>query len=224
MKNKLRNIQLKIMGIVAIVIGPLVLGVSTLIYNKPFPMSISETGTIANQVAPILPFCLGMLAIFALSYSIAYAYSKRDSLSTLVMFIGFSIVALQMCDAPQYITQSRVGVLGVKPGISALMHNIGALTGFGALIYWIMFCFTKSNLPKEKRTKQKNFRNKLYYGFGITMLLCLITFTLSLMGIFGEQFPLVFVLEVIILTFSGFACLIKGEMAFRDKKIIAVRR
>ena len=224
MKTKLRNIQLKIMGWVAILIGPLTLAITMLVYGFPFPMSISETGTIANQVAPILPFCLGMLAIFALSYSRAYAYSKSDSISTALMFIGFTIVALQMCNSPLYITEERVGVLGISQELSALLHNIGAFIGFGALIYWIMFCFTKSNLPKEKRTKQKNFRNKLYYGFGVTMTLCLITFILAQLGVLGSSFPLIFVLEVIILTFSGFACLIKGELAFKDKKIIAVRR
>ena len=217
MIGRLRNIQLIIMGIVAIIIGPVVAGVTTLVHGLPFPMSISETGTIANQSAPLLPFFLGMLAIFALGYSLTYAYSKIDSVFTGLMFVGFGVVALQMC-ASVYITQETVGAFGLSPSMSAIFHNVGAFVGFGALICWVMLCFTKSDKPKNERTKEKRLRNVLYWGFGITGTICLALLILSNLGIIKSNFPMVFVLEIVVLTFCGIACLVKGEVALKDKK------
>lgn len=216
-KGSLRKTQLIIMGFVALAIAPIVAIVTMVVYGLPFPNSISETGTIANQVSPILPFILGMLAIFSLSYSIVYAYSKADSISTAGMFIGFTIVALQMCGS-SYVNVPQVGILGVSKEVSAFLHSAGALIGFGSLLYWIIFCFTKSNLPPGLRTKEKQIRNKIYYAAGGTIAICIILFILDVVGILNTDFPIIFWLEAIVLTFCGIACIIKGELILKDKK------
>ncbi len=217
-ERSMRDVQLIVMGIVALTLPILVLLCTMAIYGLPFPMSISETATIANQASFILPYCLGMLSIFALSYAFASAQSDGDAIATFVMWMGFTMVALQPCSALKYITVDKVGAFGLTVTGSGFLHNVGAIMGFGALIYWILFCFTKSNKPKGERTPRKNLRNKIYYGFGLTMVACLIVYLLNIFGVLGTSFPLIFVLETIILGFSGIACLIKGGLAFADKE------
>ncbi len=215
-KARLRNIQLEIMGFVSLLIGPLVLFVTMAVYGLPFLNSISESATIANQSAPLLPLALGMLAIFALGYSLTSSYTKADKILPMLMFLGFVLVALQPCSSP-YITQSHVGAFGLTPAVSNIVHTFGALVGFGSLIFWIMFCFTKSNLPKKERTKEKKWRNNIYFTLGSLMLLSISLFLFNALGFFGTNFPIVYVTEVVMLTFGGIACVLKGGLFLKDK-------
>jgi len=212
-----RQFQLITMGFVAIFIGPLVLFTTSVTYKLCFPNSISETATISNRAGPILPFCLGALALFALTYAIVYAYDKMDKIFTVGMASGFTMVAMQMCKS-RYIEFPRVGLLGVTPGVSHTLHMIGALVGFGSMIFWIMLCFRKSDKRKDLQTKEKQLRNKVYFYSGIAMILSLGVFIFDLIGVFGENFPTVFVAECAMLFIGGCACVIKGGLCFKDKE------
>lgn len=214
-KKIFRLFQLQVMGFISIFIGPIVLADSTLIHRLPFPQSISETGTMSNMVSMVLPFCLGALALFSLTYAMVYAYDKLDKLFTFAIFGGFSIVAMQMCNSP-YIDVERVGLLGLTPDWSAAVHSVGAVVGFGAMICWILLCFRKSNKKKDQRTKEKNIRNTCYTIFGSAMILSLSLFIFNAVGWFGEGFPTLFICEWLMLTFGGIACLIKGGLFMRD--------
>ena len=211
-----RSFQLKYMGFVAVLIGPVVLVATTLIHSLPLPKTISETATIANRVGSILPFCLGALALFSLSYSVIYAYDKTDKTYLLGMFVGFTIVALQPCRSP-YIVDSRVGFLGVAQEASHIIHMIGAFIGFGCMILWILLSFRKSNREKNTQTREKIMRNRCYLWFSVAMSLSLVIYILDSTGLFGENFPVMFIFECILLTFGGFACLVKGGLFFKDK-------
>jgi uncharacterized BrkB/YihY/UPF0761 family membrane protein len=215
-QRSFRRFQLKAMGFTAILIGPAVLIATMLIHGLPFPKSISETATIANQTAPILPFCLGALALFALTYAIAHSYDRMDRILTAGMFTGFTIVALQMCKS-QYVVVHSVGVLGLSQSASNLIHTIGAITGFGCMIFWIMTCFTKSDKKLRERTKEKRVRDNIYFWLGLCMMLSLSLFIYNRFGLFGSSFPVVFVTECLMLTFGGAACLIKSGMVLGDK-------
>ena len=215
-RKSFRTFQLEIMGFIAIFIGPLVLFTTSVTYGLPFPNSISETATIANRTGAILPFCLGALALFAFTYAIVYAYDTMDKIFTFGMASGFTVVAMQMSNSA-YIEVTRVGLLGVLPQTSGILHSIGAIIGFGSMILWIMFCFRKSDRRKELRTREKNIRNIIYFYSGIAMMLSLGLFILNLTGIFGDNFPVVFVAECAILLFGGIACLIKGGLFISDK-------
>jgi len=217
-KKGFRRFQLKAMGIIAIFIGPVVLFAAMVIHGLPFPLSISETATIANRTAPILPFCLGALALFALTYAIVHAYDRMDRVVTAGMFAGFTVVAMQMCASP-YVDLERVGLLGVSPSMSGVVHNIGAVVGFGCMIIWIMLCFTKSDRAKNKRTKEKRKRDIICFWLSIAMVLSLALFVFNKMGMLGDDFPVVFVAECFMLTFGGIACLIKGGAFLRDKAV-----
>jgi len=204
-----RKFQLCVMGIVAILIAPFALIDATLVHGLPFPQSISETGTMANTVSPILPLCLGALALFSLTYAVKHKYSRLDSIFTMGMFIGFVLVAVQMCRSP-YVQGDSVGVFGLSPAWSNIVHLFGAFLGFSSLILWVLVCFSKSNLSPKRRTPQKHIRNNCYYTLGLLMVSALVLFVLDLCGLFGDDFPLVFVLEWTILTLMGVACCIKG--------------
>jgi len=216
-KKGFRRFQLKSMGIIAIFIGPVVLLATMAIHSLPFPQSISETATIANKTAPILPFCLGALVLFALTYAIVYAYDRMDRVVTASMFGGFTVVAMQMCASP-YVEVERVGILGVSPAVSALMHKMGAVVGFGCMIVWVMLCFTKSDQAKNKRTREKRKRDTCYFWLGMAMVFSLFLFVLDAGGLLGDGFPVVFVAECFMLTFGGVACLLKGGVVLRDVK------
>ncbi|MCL2254765.1 MAG: hypothetical protein FWC09_10010 [Lachnospiraceae bacterium] len=212
-----RRFQLKAIGVMAILIGPAVLFDTTIVYGLPFPRSISETATIANQTSPILPFCLGALALFSLTYAFIHNYDRLDQIFTIGIFIGFTIVAMQMCASPFITDTSRVGILGISENISSILHNLGAVIGFCCMILWIIICFTKSDMIVHEQTKEKRFRNNCYLYLGIAMILSMLFFLLDYTGIFGDDFPVVFVAECFMLILGGIACLIKGGVVFRDK-------
>ena len=214
-KKTFRRFQLGTMGFVAIFIGPLVLFTTSVTYKLKFPNSISETATIANRAGAILPFCLGALALFALTYAIVYAYDGLDKIFTVGMASGFTVVAMQMCSSA-YIDVDRVGLLGVIPKTSNILHSLGAVIGFGSMIFWIMLCFRKSDRRKSLQTKEKHIRNKIYFCSGIAMILSLGLFILDSAGLFGDNFPVVFVAECAMLLFGGISCLIKGGVILRD--------
>ena len=212
-----RNFQLACMGWLSIAIAPVVLIVTTLIYSLPFPQSISETGTMANMVSPILPFALGALALFSLSYAIRYAYDYFwDKLFTLCMCAGFTLVAMFPCASP-YVTSDRVGLLGVSLVVSNWIHCVGALIGFGAMICWILFCFTKSDKAKADQSKQKRVRNLIYNAMGYSIAICLAIFLLSVAGQLTAGFALTYWLEAVILCGSGVCCLFKSGALLKDR-------
>lgn len=211
-----RCFQLKSMGFIAIFIGPVVLFATTIIYSLPFPKSISETATISNRTAPILPFCLGALALFSLTYAIVHSYDIKDRVFTVGMFFGFTIVALQMCYS-QYIDTPRVGFLGVSEYVSNALHFIGAVVGFGCMILWIMLCFMQSDQERDMQTKEKKLRNTWYSCLGAAMTLSLCLFIFNHLGMFGDDFPVMFIAECFMLAFGGIACLIKGGLILEDE-------
>ena len=215
-RKSFRSFQLRCMGWLSIAIAPAVLIAATPVHGYPFPQSISETATMANAAAPLLPFALGALALFSLSYAVRYAYGYFwDRLLTLLMFAGFTLVAMFPCASP-YVTGRSAGVIAVSPAASGWIHNIGALIGFGAMICWILFCFTRSNKAKPDQSKRKRVRNLIYHAMGYSIAVCLAVFALSATGQLQAGFPLVFWLEAIILCGSGVCCLIKSGLALRD--------
>jgi hypothetical protein len=215
-RNEFRQFQLRVMGWTAIAIAPVAWISATAIHDLPFPQSISETATAANMSSPILPFCLGAFALFSLTYAMLHGHDALDRVLPGIMCAGFTIVAMQMCNSP-YIEVDRVGLLGLNRNVSGTAHGIGALAGFGALIGWILFCFTKSNLPRHRQTQEKRTRNHIYTVLGMLMVASLTLFALQRFGLTREGFAVVFWAEVQMLTFGGTACLIKGGTALRDK-------
>jgi small-conductance mechanosensitive channel len=188
------------------------------VYGLPFPMSISETATIPHVSDYLLPLCLGALALFALTYSIRYSYNNiLDKIFPAIMFVGFLLVAVQQCASP-YLTANRTGLFYLTPEWSHIVHCIGAIAGFGAMILHIMLCFTKSDKTLKRQTAQKRIRNDIYKFIAYCMIASLIIFILDLFGVFGDNFPVVYVVEWVMLGFGGVAYAIKGGIGFKDRR------
>jgi len=213
-KKSFRGLQLQIMGWISISIGLVCAFCMKVIHGMPFPNSISETATIV-QTGMILPYALGALSLFALSYCIASSYDKVDKILTFLIFICFFMVSMQVCSSA-FITSETIGLFGMSVHNSGVVHSIFAILGFSSLIAWI-FHFTKSNISEHMRTNEKKLRNKIYYSLGTGMLLALIIFVLDKLKYLGTSFPIIFWIEVFILTGIGLCCLIKGGLILKDK-------
>ncbi len=210
------------MGLLAISIGPVSLFVTTVIYKLPFLSSISESATIANMVSPVLPYSLGALALFSLTYAFKHSYDAMDKLLTGGMFVGFTAVTMQMCASP-YIQFDRVGLLGLSESASNIVHETGAIIGFACMIFWILFGFRQSDRPKAKRTAEKRKRNKIYTALGFGMIASLLLLVFKSKRLFGADFPAVFLAECLMLTFGGLACLVKSGAVLKDKQTCSNR-
>lgn len=203
------------MGWIAIFIGPVTAFAFWSLREFGFPNSISETGTLIDRTVALLPFALGALSLFSLSYAVTYSYDKLDRLFSLIMCIGFTIVAFQPC-ASAYLVSDRVGVFSLPQKVSGWVHNIGALVGFASMILWVLR-FRKSDKSKPEQTKEKQLRNKWYFGFSLLMSIALVFFIFNIAGAFKEGFAIVFWLEFFVLVPCGLSCLIKGGLLFMDE-------
>ena len=211
-----RSFQLKVLAIISIAIGPVVLIATTLIHRLPFPQSISETATIAGRTDSLLPFALGALALFSLAYSLRYAYMcLLDRFFTLCMTIGFTLIAFQPVMS-EYILAEQVGVFGLNHQWTNIIHYVGAIIGFSSYIGWVLLCFKKSNLSYDEQTSEKRIRNDLYTSLGYGMFASLSFFVFDILGLLGDNFPVIFWTEVFILFFGGIACWVKAGGWLKD--------
>jgi hypothetical protein len=193
-------------------------------YGLPFPDSISETATIPDKTASLLPFCMGSLALFSLCYSLKYSYDdkwyKLDRLLPLIMAIGFTLVAAQPCASP-YLTADRVGLFLLTQEASHIVHCAGAIGGFGVAILWVLLCFTKSDKPKAEQSAHKRIRNNVYGTLGLLMIGSLSIFVADRFTLFGEEFAAIFYTEWALCMLFAPALAIKGGMfnLLRSKKV-----
>ena len=208
--NKSSNIQLAFLGFVSLLIGLVCMFSTVFIYGFDPLISISESATTGNAAGMILPFALGCM----FTYTIAYVgYCQSERVITRVMGVGFLIVAMQICNSP-YVTEPRVGLLGLPPKLSNVIHVCAAALGFGLMFVWIAFYFTRSDKAKKDRTKQKTIRNYIYIACGAIMF-CGIA-----MLIIGRFAPIVkyivFIGEEFILIPAGFAIIVKSGLILKD--------
>jgi len=204
-----RDVQLTILGFISLLLTPLVVTVCSVVYNYPFPDSISLTGTMANTASFILPFCLGMLAIFAVNYGLIHNHNLAERVLLFIMAIGFTAVALQPCYS-QYVTLEYVGALHLTRATSNYIHSLGATLGFGSMIIWITCFFTMSDKPRHKQTAEKRLRNLVYVVSGLISSISLTTSLFERYIRFEHNAPTVLISEFVILTFCGISILIKG--------------
>jgi drug/metabolite transporter (DMT)-like permease len=90
--------------------------------------------------------------------------------------------------------------------ISGPIHNIGAVIGFGAMMLWVLCCFTLSNRKKKDRTNEKRIRNLCYVVLGILMIASLLLFVVESFNKLPDGFKTVFWAEILMLSFGGIAC------------------
>jgi len=209
--NKSSNIQLAFLGFVSFFIGIICMISTVCIYGFDPLTSISESATTGNATGMILPFALGCMFTYAIAH---VGYCRSERIITRVMGVSFLIVAMQICNSI-YVTEPRVGLLGLSPGLSNIIHICAAASGFGLMTVWITFYFTRSDKEKKDRTRQKIIRNYIYIACGAAMfcgLAMLIIGSFVSMGHYA-----VFIGEEFILIPASFAIVVKSGLILKDK-------
>lgn len=204
------HLQLAFLGFVAIIIGIVCMLDVTLVYGFPALTSISESATTGNSAGMLLPFALGCMFTFCISY---VGYCRSERILTRVMAVAFLVVAMQICDSA-YVVTDRVGMLGLTPAISNAVHIAAAVVGFGAMFIWIAFFFTRS---VQNPTREKVRRNYVYVICSTLMASGIILFVLGMFGVIGKYN--VFIAEEFMLMPAGFSLLVKSGLLMKDRHV-----
>lgn len=205
------HLQLAFLGLVSILVGIICMLDTMMIYKLPALTSISQSATTGIRCGMILPFVLGCMFTFCISY---VGYCKSEKILTRIMAIGFMVVAMQICNS-EYVNLNQVGLFGLTPEISNILHCIGAVVGFGAMYIWIAFFFTRG-VPEP--TPRKLVRNKVYVVCAIMMECGIAYFVLGTLGFAGKHS--VFIAEELMLIPAGFALIVKSGIFLCDKGLL----
>jgi peptidoglycan/LPS O-acetylase OafA/YrhL len=201
--------SLHVLGWLAITLGFVEIAVGVGIYGQRWFGSISA-GASFYGTAYILPFVLGGMAVYLWGY---HGYAPVDRLCAKVMSVAAFFTAMFQSKTGDNVHLEKIGLLGVSPGLSNVIHSVAAVVLFLTLILWIGFLFTGS---KGVKTDGKKVRNMLYVISAGFMTVGTVCFILDCFGFLGEKFPLVWLEEVVILLPAGFAILVKSGMWFGD--------
>lgn len=158
MSSKSTYLSLMILALLAFTLGIGVVLDGMLVYNLPWFTSISESATTGPWTGMILPFVLGGMCIFFLGYR---GYDLIDRICAKVMAFGAFGVAMQLCSSSYLYGYDKVGLLGLTPSTSNIVHSISAFLLFGTMIYWVGCRFTKGVLDDDP-TNMKKWRNRIY--------------------------------------------------------------
>jgi len=206
-----------LLGFTVVAIGQFIYGLDTAFTS--ISASANYYGT-----AYLLPFVLGCMAIFFWDY---IGYAKIDRIVTKTMSVAAIFVAMFQCDefGERSIPQ-KMGLFGVSPFWSNLIHIVAAVILFLSLIIWIICLFTltrdeatgKSVWKWKSLSKDKKNRNRIYLLMGMIGLVGLVFAVMSFCKV--VDVPFIWFGEVIILFSGGIALLVKsGFRIFADKKI-----
>jgi hypothetical protein len=177
------------------------------VYGLPALTSISESATTGNRAGMLLPFALGCM----FTYGIAHVgYCRSERVVTRIMAVSFAVVAMQICDSI-HIAEDRVGMFGLSPNISHIVHTAASVVGFGAMFVWIAFFFTRKS---ANPTREKLIRNSVYRICAGFMLAGIIVFVIGMFGAVGTHY--VFIAEEFLLIPAGVAVITKSGLILKD--------
>lgn len=214
MITKQDRISLFVMGIVSILVG-IVPQIQTLLFYKDYGLfpSISASATTTATTSMILPLGLGIVLLFCIVYK---GYSNLDNWITNVIGIGMFFTVVQPVESRWTEELDKLGLFGLTPKISTIVHCIGAGVGFAAMVLWVMYLFTKG--------KNKT-RKIVYFILGFISLCAL--FALLEHGMVGSMTAtfdiqdslIVWILEAALLIPLGVALIIKSDLinTLKDK-------
>ena len=207
--SKSSHNSLKVLGYMGLSLGIFVVFIGTLFYKQNFFTSISESATYYGTMY-ILPFVMGGMSVYFWGYQ---GYDYKDRICTKIMSIAAFLTAMFQCKSVYNTDVCKVGIIGLTPFYSNIIHLISAAALFISLIFWIGYLFRKST---GKPTVQKCHRNLVY---AITSIIMLIGTLLFFLGYYrtSDKFPIVWLAEVMILIPASFAILIKSGALLKDK-------
>jgi hypothetical protein len=156
-----------------------------------------------------LLFCV---SLFLLTYR---GYQLIDNLVSTICGIAAAGIAIFPC-FNDLNPELPVGLFQLSPKTSNIIHLSSAGLFFLLLAVNSMFLFTISKNPKKTINKEK--RNIIYYGCGITILISLLF--LAFIFIFKpwdyNKFKLILITETIMLLAFGISWLVKGKTLYKD--------
>lgn len=173
--SKSSYISMMFLAFLGFILGFGVILDGMLVYGFPFFTSISESATTGPETGMILPFVLGGMAVFFAGYK---GYDLADRVCAKVMGLGAFGVSMQLCLSEYVETYEKIGLLGLAPSTSNIVHSISALLLFGTMIYWVGCRFTKG-VGDDDRTTMKKWRNRIYKTCALLSLFGVVWFVLG---------------------------------------------
>lgn len=167
--------------------------------NDEWWWSISAT----YYLSPALVGVLVPAAIVLISY---LSFEPIDNWITSLSGIFGLGIALFPCKVSWIPDGTPVGFFQVPIEISQIVHTCCAACFFLLIAYNSIFLFTKSG---EVQTARKKIRNKIYRICGWSMVA--LEAALPILLLCGAPKWVVIILETLLLSFFGFAWLVKGE-------------
>ena len=161
-----------------------------------FPRSISATWY-TNACTPFM-IILGAASILLICYK---GYTRVDDVLLTCSGIAGLFICLFPCSIPE--VSGEVGTFLIDKKISAIIHNVSAITFFGLLSYNSFFLFTKSS---GDMTRNKKIRNVIYRVCGVGMVA---SFGLFLLPDFYIK---TWLIETVALFFFGVSFLTKADI------------
>ena len=174
--------------------GAFLVQLTNLLCGK-FWKDFSRSGT--YYITPALSAILTAASLVRMCYD---GYSMFDSLISVTAGIFGLLIVLFPCRCA--VSTDIVGFFQVPVNLSSAVHCTSATIFFCLLAFMILFLFTRSNGTK---TKQKKMRNKIYLICGIGMLTAMVLMPLPV-----KFYAKTWWIEMISLSFFGFAWLVKG--------------
>ena len=201
------RVSLFIMGVISILIGLIPQVQAALFYpDYVWFSSISASATTQSTTSMVLPLGLGAVLLFCMVYK---GYCKLDNWITNVVALGLFFVVAQPCLSRWTQNLERVGLFGLPPNVSGIVHNIGAFVGFGAMIFWVFYLFTKG---------RNKVRKIVYYVCSVIALTALGTLFQrgwryhNVVETIHDESLFVWIIEVAILIPMGAALIIKSDI------------
>ena len=176
-----------------------------------------------TRASGVFVLTLSLLAIFLIVYK-----GKKPIdfiLSTTAGVCALLVVLFPTSNISKNSESFPCSVTTLNPNdFRVTLHLISAVIFLLALAAMSLFLFTKSDVPRQYRTKEKNIRNVFFRICGIIMVIAMLlaflgSYNIIPLPMFGES--LVFWMETIAVESFGFAWLIKAEVFFKDKPKVA---
>jgi hypothetical protein len=207
--SKSSYISMMFLAVLAFILGFAVTLDGMLVYDLPFFTSISESATTGPMTGMILPFVLGGMFVYFIGYR---GYDKIDRICAKIMGIGAFGVAMQLCYSDYIKSFEKVGLFGLSPNVSNLIHSIAAILLFATMIYWVGCRFTKG-VGDDNITHMKKRRNKIYKTCALASLAGVIFF---IVGPILEIKASVFISELLVLLPLSLAIFTKAGGWLKD--------
>ncbi|MBC7868452.1 MAG: hypothetical protein H7X88_13035 [Gloeobacteraceae cyanobacterium ES-bin-316] len=177
-----------------------------------------------TRVGSLFVIIVSLLAIFLLVYKgkdrLDFYLSSLAGLSALCVLLFPTNNIVEATNAAHHTHPYAVTILKVSD-TRMIFHFIAAAIFLLSLAAMSFFLFTKSDKPKELRTREKKIRNRIYRTTAVIMVLAIAVIFSSIWDlidpVFYNKYALTFWMEAIAVWSFGISWLIKGKMMMKDE-------